>query len=118
MRMSKSNRSILAWFLFVLVVSLSAVSTMAQEAPASKADIFVGYAWADTGSHGFDNLKNMPRGFTAAGTWWGARNFGLTVDSQASFGDNNTRLATLQAGPSVRFPGEHVTLFGHALFGL
>lgn len=114
--MSKSSRFLAS--LIVVVMSLCAVSALAQDAPASKADIFAGYAWADTGSHGFDNLKNMPRGFTAAGTWWGVRNFGFTIDSQASFGDNNTRLATLQAGPSVRFPGEHVTMFGHALVGL
>ena len=101
----------------LLAVSMVGTAAMGQEQQPSKGDLFVGYAWADTGSHGFDNLKNMPRGFNAAATYWATRNIGLTLDSQASFGDR-TRLATFQVGPSVRFPMEHVTPFGHALVGL
>src|SRR5437868_616772 len=109
MRMFRRNSSALACGLVAVVLLLSAISVVAQDVPASKADIFAGYAWADTGSKGFGGgLKNMPRGFTAAGTYWANRWAGLTVDTQASFGDNNTRLATLQAGPSLRYPGEHV----------
>lgn len=118
--MLQRNRIFLAATFVVAAVLLTTTLAMAQEVPVSKVDVFGGYTWADTGSHSFTTppIKPMPRGFTAAATWWGTRNFGLTLDSQGSFGDNNTRLATFQFGPSVRYPGEHVTIFGHALFGL
>lgn len=99
---------------------LAATSAFAQDTQPSKVDLYTGYVWADTGSHGFGFVKNMPAGINAAGTWWGNRYLGATADSQFSWNTNtnSTRLVTLQVGPSVRYPSEHATVFGHVLFGL
>jgi opacity protein-like surface antigen len=64
--MSLRNFKYLAGFFLLLAVALMATAALAQEQQPSKVDIFAGYAWADTGSHGFDNLSNMPKGFTVA----------------------------------------------------
>ncbi|MCU1309695.1 MAG: hypothetical protein JWO20_820 [Candidatus Angelobacter sp.] len=115
--MSLRNFKYLAGFFLLLAVALMATAALAQEQQPSKVDIFAGYAWADTGSHGFDNLSNMPKGFTVASTYWFNRYGGLTIDSGTHFG-TDTRLTTVQVGPSFRFPMEHVSPFGHVLVGL
>jgi outer membrane protein OmpA-like peptidoglycan-associated protein len=117
--MLKRNSSALASGLVVVLTLMFAIPAAAQDTQPSKVDLFAGYAYADTGSKGFvPGMKAMNRGFTAAGTYWTSRYIGMTVDSGFTWGENFTRLTTVQAGPSVRYPTEHATVFGHALAGL
>ncbi|MCU1284687.1 MAG: hypothetical protein JWO13_1037 [Acidobacteriales bacterium] len=115
--MSLRNLKLFVCVLGLLALALFATSAVAQEQQPSKVDIFAGYAWADPGSHGFANISNLPKGFTVASTYWLNRYAGLTLDSGAHFG-TNTQLGTLQIGPSLRFPSEHISPFAHFLVGM
>src|SRR5205807_2125225 len=83
-RMSLRKLNIFACILGLLAVACFAMPALAQDQQPSKIDIFGGYAWADPGSHGF-GTNSMPKGFTAAATYWMNRYAGLTLDSGAHF---------------------------------
>jgi hypothetical protein len=61
-------------------------------------------------------IPNIPTGAAVAPTYFFNRNFGLGLDAGAHF-CCNPNIYTLQAGPTVRWPGEHVTPFVHAMVG-
>ena len=60
MRMSLRKRIVLVATLVVVALCFAATA-VAQEVPASKVDIYGGYAWADPGSHSFTipQIKNI-----------------------------------------------------------
>src|ERR1041385_6561674 len=117
--MLKRKSSVLASALVVLLALVCALPIAAQDNQPSKIDVFGGYAYADPGSKGFaTGMKAMNKGVTGAATYWNNRYMGFTVDAGATWGDNFNRLWTVQAGPALRFPTEHATVFGHALAGL
>ncbi|HUQ49212.1 MAG TPA: OmpA family protein [Terriglobales bacterium] len=112
-RNDKTIRLLMTAIFFLTLLPLAS----AQDRQPSKTDIFAGYAWADAGSHGYGNADSMPRGFNLASTYWFNRNWGFTLDGGNHWGDRS-RLSTLQIGPSIRFPGENVSPFVHALVGM
>ncbi len=107
-------------FLGALAVVMVASTLMAQDRPPSRFDLFTGYSWLHPG---YDSLvpnaqENIAKGFTVSGTYFFNRHIGLGIDSGNHYGCCCPKIFTVQAGPTLRFPGEHVTPFLHALVGL
>jgi outer membrane protein OmpA-like peptidoglycan-associated protein len=104
----------------------------AGEGKPAKWEIFTGYSWMNSNSTitGFKRvgplpgtpvpetfeLKDARGGFVVAGSYFFNKWFGLTVDTGAHFGNNYDYDEAL-IGPTVRFPGEHLQPFIHALGG-
>lgn len=92
-------------------------AALAAQEPPSKVDVFTGYAWLYPGGRLLGaRIPNIPTGAAVAPTYFFNRNFGLGLDAGAHF-CCNPNIYTLQAGPVVRWPGEHVTPFIHAMVG-
>jgi outer membrane protein OmpA-like peptidoglycan-associated protein len=103
-----------------IAVAMFASAALGQERPPSKVDIFTGYSWLHPGP---DKLvpnaqENIARGFTVGSTFFFNRHVGLTVDTADHLGCCCPTILTITAGPTVRFPLEHVTPFFHVLAGL
>jgi len=104
-------------FVALLLVIFVTTALVAQE-PPSKVDIFAGYSWLHPGdnNHGLTGQKDIPSGFTVSGTYFGSRYAGFTVDTGYHTG-STANIATVEVGPTVRFPTENITPFAHALVG-
>src|SRR5262249_43889800 len=91
----------------------------AQEQEPSKVDLFTGYSYANPRTRVANtDLKDMPGGFTVAGTYFFNKYAGFTLDGGGHFGDV-TNAGTVQIGPTFRFPtNSGVTPFIHGLIGL
>jgi outer membrane protein OmpA-like peptidoglycan-associated protein len=91
----------------------------AQDQEPSKVDLFTGYSYANPSTRvGNIDLKDMPAGFTVAGTYFFNKYAGFTLDGGGHFGDV-TNAGTVQIGPTFRFPtNSGVTPFIHGLIGL
>jgi outer membrane protein OmpA-like peptidoglycan-associated protein len=107
-------------FLVLLAVAMFASALLGQDRPPSRFDIFTGYSWLHPGYDTFvpNAQENIAKGFTVSGTYFFNRHVGLGIDSGNHFGCCCPQIFTVQAGPTVRFPSEHATLFLHALVGL
>lgn len=106
--------------LAALATIMVASALVAQDRPPSRFDLFTGYSWLHPG---YDTLvpnaqENISRGFTVSGTYFFNRHIGVGIDDGNHYGCCCPKIFTLQAGPTLRFPGEHVTPFLHALVGL
>lgn len=107
-------------FLVLLVVVMFASVLVGQERPPSRVDIFTGYSWLHPGYDRFvpNAQNNIAKGFTVSGTYFFSRNLGFTIDSGNHFGCCCPRIFTVEAGPTVRFPTQHLVPFLHAMAGL
>ncbi len=108
-----------AW-LYLAAISLLLISltSLAQEAPPPKVDIFAGYSWMDPGaSIGGVGLPSIKPGFGVTSTFNLNRWFGLSIDSGGHYGDNE-RISTLMFGPRFKLREEHFEPFIHGLVGL
>jgi outer membrane protein OmpA-like peptidoglycan-associated protein len=90
-----------------------------QAQPPSRFDIFTGYSWLHPGYNSVPNAQEyIDKGFTVSATYFFNRNIGLGIDSGNHFGCCCPRIFTVEAGPTIRFPTEHVTPFLHAMTGM
>lgn len=94
-------------------------------------EIFAGYSWINSNStvNGTTipfgtsipipvsvKLKDAREGFVIDISYFANRWFGFTFDTGAHWGDRyNTN--EIMAGPTIRFPAEHIQPFIHVLFG-
>jgi outer membrane protein OmpA-like peptidoglycan-associated protein len=104
-------------FVALLLVIFVTSALVAQE-PPSKVDIFAGYSWLHPGdnNHGLSGQKDINTGFTVSGTYFTNRYTGFTVDSAYHTG-STANIATVEFGPTFRFPTENITPFAHGLVG-
>src|SRR5947209_6983840 len=104
-------------FVALLVVIFVTTALVAQE-PPSKVDIFAGYSWLHPGdnNHGLTGQKDIPSGFTVSCTYFTNRYTGFTVDTGYHSG-STANIATVEFGPTFRFPTENITPFAHGLIG-
>lgn len=99
-----------------LVVLSTCGTSLAQGTP--NVQVFGGYSFFrfDSTKVGFADGSNL-NGATFAPSYNFTRNFGVTVDGGAYFGNANT-FFTVMAGPQVTFDAPHGTVFVHGLFGV
>ncbi len=113
--MSPSTKAFRGVFSVLALFGLSAVA-IAQDRQPSKVDVFAGYSWLDPGGRvNGQKLRSISKGYTVGTTYWLNRYGGIELDSSGHFG--NSKISTIEGGPTVRFPMENTTLFGHALIG-
>lgn len=95
------------------------------ETKPARVEIFAGYSWMNSPDHISRSQFGVPVQFKlgdAKGGFVGEASFffnkwiGLTFDGGAHFGANYDHYEVL-AGPSLRFPGEHIQPFVHFLVG-
>ena len=99
------------------IIFLFATVAAAQERPAPKAEIFVGYAWMDPGEFQDVNIGGIEKGWGSSVTFNGSNVFGFTVDFGGHY-DDAVDFGTIMAGPKLTWRGERVNVFGEALAGI
>ena len=108
-------------FLFVCAAILLVTTTaaIAQESQAPKTEIYGGYAWQDPNARfGGTSVGGMAKGYTVQSTFFFNPNFGLTLDSGASFKHNRANINEITFGPTVKANLENVSPFLHVLVGM
>ena len=98
----------------------------AGETKPAKVEVFLGYSWMTLNNPkvigtkgGFPatfTLKDSRGGFQVDVSYFFNKWFGVTVNTGAHFGDLYDANEVF-GGPTVRFPGEHLQIFIHALGG-
>jgi outer membrane protein OmpA-like peptidoglycan-associated protein len=99
---------------------LSTAAAFAQDnSQAPKTEIYGGYAWQDPNAR-FNNttIGGMAKGYTVQSTFFFTPNFGLTLDSGASFKHNRANINEITFGPTVRANLENVSPFLHVMVGM
>src|SRR5690242_13855175 len=95
------------------------------ETKPAKVEIFAGYSWMNSpdritrtqfGVPVQFKLGDAKGGFVGEASFFFNKWIGLTIDGGAHFGDNYDHYEAL-AGPTLRFPGEHIQPFVHFLVG-
>lgn len=102
-------------FFAAALVALAAVGAAAQEEATPKAEVFGGYAYGGSGSHGWDGSVAFN-----ANRWLGvvAEVGGQYTSIDTPDSSERIRTHTFLFGPRFNARrGRHVTPFAHALFG-
>jgi opacity protein-like surface antigen len=101
-----------------LLLSITAISVAADDAP--KAEVFGGYSYfrCDTGA--FHTACNL-NGWNASAAFNAQKYLGIVADFGGAYGtvaDNNLKLHTFLFGPKFAVRKEKITPFAQALFGV
>ena len=107
------------WLPLALTVLLLSTAAFSQDAAATpKVDIFGGYSWMSPGGN-INNVKlpTFKKGFGVESTYNINKYFGISLDVDAHY-HKFANVATVMAGPRVKFHDEHFQPFAEFLVGL
>jgi len=118
----------------VAIVTVCALAASAQET-APRAEVFVGYSWANVGGPAAvgpnvpgvpftqnsptQNLKDIPLGFGGAFSYNFNKWFSVAADYSGHYGkSDHADLQTVAVGPQLHLRSEHFSPFIEGLFGM